>query len=106
MDIPDSKLTDSKLDWNPFIELRALLDWTNGHYGIDNDKWSGPNKNAISYYPAVLAYSKDDLNEIYEINIRDTLYGIHDRYGNGAFANCEINFSLRTFLTNFYHSSL
>ena len=101
MDIPDSKLTDSKLDWNPFIELRALLDWTNGHYGIDNDK--RPKPNAISYYPAVLAYSKDDLNEIY---INDTLYGIHDRYGDGAFANCEINFSLRTFLTNFYHSSL
>ena len=65
--------------------MQALLNWTNGHYGINNDRID-PNGNFVSlnsilFYPAIAFYQKANLKSVYRIHL---LYDVPDRYGNGV----------------------
>ena len=81
----------------PQTEVIALLDWTDGHYGINNDRiyrvWDNTlNKhvyktvpiyhNMITYYPNVLFYEKIGGTGWRERISPFHLYEVPDRYGN------------------------
>ena len=106
-------ITDSQSDRirdSEFLktEVIALLDWTDGHYGINNDRiyrvWDSSsnkhvyktvpeNHNTILFYPNVLFYQKSGTGWR-EIFFNFHLYEVPDRYGNGVFSLIHTSVSL------------